>query len=68
VFRSWQARLAGLLHSAGLSQADADAFATLLIAASEGAVVLARAQQAFSPFDAVHQQFRVLAASYAVDR
>jgi TetR/AcrR family transcriptional repressor of lmrAB and yxaGH operons len=66
VFRSWQARLAELLAAAGLADADADAFATMLIAASEGAVVLARAQQDFSPFDAVHRQLRSMAASYAI--
>lgn len=64
VFRSWQARLGELLRSGGLTRADADAFATMLIAASEGAVVLARAQQDFAPFDAVHRQLRALAASY----
>jgi TetR/AcrR family transcriptional repressor of lmrAB and yxaGH operons len=63
-FRSWQARLAGLLRSAGLSPDDADGFATMLIAASEGAVVLARAQQALAPFETVHQQLRAIAAQY----
>jgi TetR/AcrR family transcriptional repressor of lmrAB and yxaGH operons len=55
---------AELLTAAGLAAADADAVATMLIAASEGAVVLARAQQDFSPFEAVHRQLRTLAASY----
>lgn len=64
VFRSWQARLAELLTAAGLAAGDADAFGAMLIAASEGAVVLARAQQDFSPFDAVPRQLRTLAASY----
>jgi TetR/AcrR family transcriptional repressor of lmrAB and yxaGH operons len=66
VFRSWQARLAELLAASGLAAADADAFATMLIAASEGAVVLARAQQDFSPFDAVHRQLRAMAVSYVI--
>lgn len=66
VFRSWQARLAELLRAAGLPAADADAFATMLIAASEGAVVLARAEQDFSPFEAVHRQLRAMAASHEV--
>jgi hypothetical protein len=66
VFRSWQARLAELLTAAGLAAADADAFATMLIAASEGAVVLARAEQDFSPFEAVHRQLRAMAASHEV--
>jgi hypothetical protein len=53
-----------LFRSAGLAQDDADAFATTLIAASEGAVVLARAQRQLAPFETVHRQLRALAASY----
>lgn len=64
VFRSWQARLAGLLESAGLARDDADAFATMLIAASEGAVVLARAEQELLPLETVHRQLRAMAATY----
>jgi len=64
IFRAWQARLAELLRTAGLADDDADAFATLLIAASEGAVVLARAEQQLAPLEAVHRQLRVLAGSY----
>jgi len=63
-FRSWQARIAQVLRSAGLRADDADTFATLLIAASEGAVVLARAQRELAPFEAVCAQLRVLAASF----
>jgi TetR/AcrR family transcriptional regulator, lmrAB and yxaGH operons repressor len=66
-FRSWQARLAELFRSAGLPQQDADAFATMLVAASEGAVVLARAQQALAPFETVHRQLRGMAAAYGTD-
>ena len=64
VFRSWQARLAELLRTGGLTAADADGLATMMIAASEGAVVLARAQQALAPLETVHRQLRVLAATY----
>jgi TetR/AcrR family transcriptional repressor of lmrAB and yxaGH operons len=64
VFRSWQARLAGLLRAGGLADGDADGLATMMIAASEGAVVLARAQRAIAPLETVHQQLRVLAATY----
>ncbi|MCW2932047.1 MAG: hypothetical protein JWM19_3009 [Actinomycetia bacterium] len=64
IFRSWQARLAGLFRSAGLRDDDADGLATLLIAASEGAVVLARAQQELAPLETVHAQLRALAASF----
>jgi len=58
IFRRWQARLAELLVGSGMPAADAASFATLLIAASEGAVVLARAEQSFAPFDAVHARLR----------
>jgi TetR/AcrR family transcriptional repressor of lmrAB and yxaGH operons len=64
VFRSWQARLAELFRAAGLAAADADGLATMLIAASEGAVVIARAEQALAPLEAVHGQLRRLAAAY----
>jgi TetR/AcrR family transcriptional repressor of lmrAB and yxaGH operons len=64
VFRSWQARLAELLRAGGLAAEDADGLATMMIAASEGAVVLARAQQSLAPLDTVHRQLRVLAATY----
>jgi TetR/AcrR family transcriptional repressor of lmrAB and yxaGH operons len=53
IFRAWQARLAELFVAAGLPAADAASFATLLIAASEGAVVLCRAERSFAPLDAV---------------
>ena len=42
-FRAWQARLAALLRDGGLSAAAADRHATLLLAATEGAVMLSRA-------------------------
>jgi len=50
-FRGWRSRLAELLAAGGLPEADA--FAATLIAASEGAVVLARAARSLEPFDAV---------------
>lgn len=65
VFRSWQARLAELFRSGGLAADDAAGLATMMIAASEGAVVLARAQQALAPLETVHQQLRALASTYS---
>jgi TetR/AcrR family transcriptional repressor of lmrAB and yxaGH operons len=65
VFRAWQARLAALFAEAGLAGGDADDLATLMIAASEGAVVLARAQQAIAPLETVHRQLRRLAEAYS---
>ena len=53
VFREWQARLTELYVAAGLEPRTASSFATTLIAASEGAVVLSRAQQSLDPFEQV---------------
>ena len=51
VFRAWRERLADLLAAGGLPAAPA--FAATLVAASEGAVVMARAERSLAPFDAV---------------
>jgi TetR/AcrR family transcriptional regulator, lmrAB and yxaGH operons repressor len=56
VFRMWRRRLAELLEQGGLQAADATRFAAALIASSEGAVVLARAEQSLEPFDLVAEQ------------
>src|SRR5689334_3621827 len=45
VFRTWRARLTQLLEHGGVNPDNAAGFATLLLAASEGAVVLARAER-----------------------
>jgi AcrR family transcriptional regulator len=58
VFRGWQATLASVLAAGGVPAATAESFALLLIAASEGAVALSRAEKSYAPFDAVHQQLR----------
>jgi hypothetical protein len=56
VFRTWRRRLAELLEEGGLAPADAGRFAAVLVASSEGAVVLARAEQSLEPFDLVAEQ------------
>jgi len=53
IFRSWQKTLTGLFESAGLSHQSATQFATTLIAASEGAVVMSRAEKSIEPFESV---------------
>ena len=53
VFRAWRARLAALLAEGGVPAADADALAASLIAGSEGAVALSRAERSLEPFDLV---------------
>ena len=53
LFRGWRIRIAELLEAGGLSAPDASAFAAVMIAASEGAVVMSRAEQSTDPFDLV---------------
>jgi TetR/AcrR family transcriptional regulator, lmrAB and yxaGH operons repressor len=56
VFRAWRIRLAELLEAGGLEPQRALGFAAILIASSEGAVVLSRAEQSMEPFDLVAEQ------------
>ncbi|MDP9243789.1 MAG: TetR/AcrR family transcriptional regulator [Chloroflexota bacterium] len=56
VFRSWRHRLAELLEQGGLEPRDAARYAAALIATSEGAVALSRAEQSVEPFDLVAEQ------------
>jgi AcrR family transcriptional regulator len=56
VFRTWRHRIAELLEEGGLARDDAARFAAVLVASSEGAVVLARAEQSLEPFDLVAEQ------------
>ena len=56
VFRTWRRRLAELLEQGGLAQADAARMAATLIASTEGAVALSRAEQSVEPFDLVAEQ------------
>jgi TetR/AcrR family transcriptional regulator, lmrAB and yxaGH operons repressor len=55
-FRVWQAKLSAVLETGGLTAADAESAATLLLAASEGAVVICRAERHIGPFEAVSRQ------------
>jgi TetR/AcrR family transcriptional repressor of lmrAB and yxaGH operons len=56
VFRSWRAQLAEMFEQGGLSAQEAARFAATLVAASEGAVVLSRAEQSLESFDLVAAQ------------
>ena len=68
-FRAWRDKLARALEAGGLSEAHAWSTATLLLAASEGAVVICRAEQDIRPFDLVAaqltEQVRALSAAGA---
>ncbi|GGF30350.1 putative TetR-family transcriptional regulator [Subtercola lobariae] len=62
VFRAWRERLAQLLSDGGLNPRSAARFAALLIASTEGAVVLSRAEQSMEPFELVAEQLAAQAA------
>lgn len=66
-FRAWQEKLASALQAGGLSAATAGPTATLLLAATEGAVVICRAERDIGPFEIVAAQLiervRTLAAA-----
>ncbi|MET7423952.1 TetR/AcrR family transcriptional regulator [Dactylosporangium sp. NPDC005555] len=53
IFRDWRARLGGLFEAGGLDPRTAARFAATLIASTEGAVVMSRAEQSMEPFDLV---------------
>jgi TetR/AcrR family transcriptional regulator, lmrAB and yxaGH operons repressor len=56
IFRAWRRRLAELYVTAGMAEADAIRLATTLVAASEGAVVVSRAERSLEPFELVAQE------------
>ena len=53
VFRAWRSRLAELLTAGGVSADRAAPLAAMLVGASEGGVLLARAERDIAVFDAV---------------
>ena len=53
ILRGWRERLVALFVESGIPKKKARAVATSLVAACEGAVILARAEQSFEPFDLV---------------
>jgi AcrR family transcriptional regulator len=53
IFRTWIEQLAGLFVAGGMAESEARRMATMAIAATEGAVVLSRAQQNRDAFDEV---------------
>jgi len=53
VLRQWREKLATLFAEGGIPKKKARAVAASVVAACEGAVILARAEQSFEPFDLV---------------
>jgi TetR/AcrR family transcriptional repressor of lmrAB and yxaGH operons len=63
IFDAWQKILTEKFIKAGLTQNQAAEFATTLIAASEGAVVMSRATKNIEPFERVANQLTLQAKS-----
>src|SRR6476646_9386222 len=53
IFRAWRGRLAELYVKGGVPSAAAARLATTVVAATEGAVVVSRAEQSLEPFEEV---------------
>ncbi len=66
VFRAWHTRLAELLGAGGVDPATATSFAALLLSASEGAVIIARAQKSLDTFEMVARQLETAASALSV--
>ena len=67
VFRAWRVRLAELLVAGGVPAERGSGIAATLIASSEGAVILARADRTLEPFDLVAaEQLAVISAAAAL--
>jgi TetR/AcrR family transcriptional regulator, lmrAB and yxaGH operons repressor len=65
VFREWDEYLAGLLVEGGVDAESAASLAMLVIAATEGAVVVSRAEGDVQPFESVATQLLELVAARA---
>ncbi len=63
VITDWTDALAALLVSGGIEKVRSRALATSLIAAVEGALIVARALNSTAPFDEVHASMASLVAS-----
>jgi AcrR family transcriptional regulator len=56
IFRAWRGRLAALYELGGMDATAAARLATTVVAASEGAVVVSRAERSLEPFELVAAQ------------
>jgi AcrR family transcriptional regulator len=68
IFRAWRDQLAALLAKGGVGESQARGLAATLVSAAEGAVVLARAERAFEPFDLVAAELVAAVAAATGDK
>jgi AcrR family transcriptional regulator len=62
VFRAWRGRIAELYVRGGMDGPAAGRLATTIVAASEGAVVISRAERSMEPFELVAQELLAMTA------
>ena len=67
-FDRWRELIANRLMADGMARRKAAELSTLVIAALEGGLVLARAGRSVEPLDAVHRQLRPLLKAETVER
>jgi TetR/AcrR family transcriptional repressor of lmrAB and yxaGH operons len=63
IFKTWRERLAERLHEGGVPADKAEGLAASLIAASEGAVALSRAEGSLHPFDLMAAEMTAVVAA-----
>jgi TetR/AcrR family transcriptional regulator, lmrAB and yxaGH operons repressor len=63
IFRTWRGHIAELYVAGGLAPARAEQLAVTVVAATEGAVVVSRAERSLEPFELVAAQLLELSAS-----
>ena len=56
VFRKWRETISLLLETSGLTKIQSQAFSTLLLAATQGALAISRGDSSVAPFDLVEKQ------------
>jgi TetR/AcrR family transcriptional regulator, lmrAB and yxaGH operons repressor len=63
IFRDWTVHLAGLLVAGGVAETSAQQLAVMIVAATEGAVALCRAERSREPLDVVDKALMQLVSS-----
>jgi TetR/AcrR family transcriptional repressor of lmrAB and yxaGH operons len=64
IFRAWTELLAGLCEAGGMEPESARSLAVTVIAATEGAVAMCRAERSMEPFEEVHNALLLLVARH----
>ncbi|MDZ7882622.1 MAG: TetR family transcriptional regulator [Mycobacterium sp.] len=59
-FRRWKDTISKSLHEHGITESTARALANTVLAAVEGAVIMALAERSLTPLDDVHHQLHIL--------